>query len=174
MDLGCCWNFKKKSFSSDLVRSNFIWKDSCNFISSFVGMLLSLRILNVLISKQRKNTHTHTHIYIQEFHVYLQLYCWYLVVFPGLKGSPKPSSIESSDLVKTLNVPTKARSSRFRNRRMLDPSKFVLPPFLIILLFSTKENILGLFFFFFFVFFSPWSPRRRAGHPSTQNFLWIL
>ncbi|CAK9266745.1 unnamed protein product [Sphagnum jensenii] len=40
----------------------------------------------------------------------------------GLKGSPKPSSIESSDLVKTLNVPTKARSSRFRNRRMLDPN----------------------------------------------------
>ncbi len=77
-------------------------------------------------SKER--TRTHTHIYIQEFHVYLQLYCWYLVVFPGLKGSPKPSSIESSDLVKTLNVPTKARSSRFRNRRMLDPSKFVLPP----------------------------------------------
>jgi len=128
LDLGCCWNFKKKSFSSDLVRSDFIWKDSCNFISSFVGILLSLLIMNVLISKQRKNTHTHTHIYIQEFHVYLQLYCWYLVVFPGLKGSPKPSSTESSDLVKTLNVPTKARSSRFRNRRMLDPSKFVLPP----------------------------------------------
>ncbi|CAK9212254.1 unnamed protein product [Sphagnum troendelagicum] len=41
----------------------------------------------------------------------------------GLKGSPKPSSIESSDLVKTLNVPTKARSSRFRNRRMLDPNQ---------------------------------------------------
>ncbi len=50
------------------------------------------------------------------------------MVFPGLKGSPKPSSIESSDLVKPLNVPTKARSSRFRNRRMLDPSKFVPPP----------------------------------------------
>ncbi|KAH9530895.1 hypothetical protein CY35_19G007800 [Sphagnum magellanicum] len=41
----------------------------------------------------------------------------------GLKGSPKPSSIESSDLVKTLNEPTKARSSRFRNRRMLDPNQ---------------------------------------------------
>ncbi|CAM6018670.1 unnamed protein product [Sphagnum balticum] len=40
----------------------------------------------------------------------------------GLKGSPKPSSIESSDLVKMLNVPTKARSSRFRHRRMLDPN----------------------------------------------------
>ncbi len=50
------------------------------------------------------------------------------MVFPGLKGNPKPSSIESSDLVKTLNVATKARSSRFRHRRMLDPSKFVPPP----------------------------------------------
>ncbi len=62
---------KKTFFLSDLVRSDFIWKDSCNFISSFGGKLLSLLIMNVLISEQRKNIY----IYIQEFHVYLQLYC---------------------------------------------------------------------------------------------------
>ncbi len=97
--------------------------------------------MNVLISELRKNTHPR--IYIQEFHVYLQLYCWYLVVFPGLKGTSKPSSIESSDLVNTLNVPTKARSSRFRNRRMLDPSKFVPPPLPHHLIVHHKRKHLG-------------------------------
>ncbi len=115
--------------------------------------------------------------YIREFHVYLQLYCWYLVVFPGLmKGSPKPSSIESSDLVKTLNVPTKARSSRFRNRRMLDPSKFCphLPFLIIFLLFSTKEKHPGallLLLLLLCLLVTPPPHRASIIHPSIHTKL---
>jgi len=81
------------------------------------------------------------------------------VVFPGLKGSPKPSSIESSDLVKTLNEPTKARSSRFRNRRMLDPSKFVPPPLPHHLIVLHKRKHLGVLLLLLLPLVTPQPPQ---------------
>ncbi len=73
-------------------------------------------------------------------HVFLQTV---IVVFlTELKGSPKSSSIELPPCLNEtpLAQHKKATRRRFRNRRMLAPSKFV-HSFPLVLLFSIEHNI---------------------------------